>query len=157
MSYLKNKKQYVYYKDCKSLLQYGVPQGSILGPLLFLLYINGIVHSSKLFKFILFADDSTLYVSYPNLDSLIAIPNDELNNVMKWVISNKLTLILGKTHHIIFNRKKDVPINRQPIKIGRMKKKQSTKFLGVIVDKKLSWQEHTLYLQKKINKVAYSI
>ena len=77
-------------------------------------YINDIVHSRKLFKFILLADDSTLYFSHPNLDSLIAIVNEELDNVRK--INNKLTLNLEKTHYIIFHRKKDVPINRQPIK-----------------------------------------
>ena len=156
-SYLKNRKQYVCYNEYKSILQlitYGVPQGSILGPLLFLIYINDMVNSSGVFKFVLFADDSTLYVSHPNLDSLITVVNTELSNVRKWITSNKLTLNLEKTHYIIFHRKKVIPANRQPIKIGEtiLNEKQSKKFLGVIVDNRLSWGDHTLHLRTKISK-----
>ena len=71
----------------------GVPQGSVLGPLLFLIYVNDICNSSKILNFFLFADDTNLY-SDRNLKRLESTLNDELDNVSDWLIANKLTLNL---------------------------------------------------------------
>lgn len=156
-SYLDNRKQYVLYKENKSFTQTiscGVPQGSILGPLLFILYINDFVHSSKLLKFILFADDSTLYMSHRDLRFLINTVNSELNNVNDWVIANKLTINLEKTNYITFHRNLIKPANLEPIKLSTaiLREVDSVKFLGVMVDRQLSWLPHIQYIQKKINK-----
>ena len=76
----------------KSFVTYGVPQGSVLGPLLFLLYVNDIYSSSSKLNFYLFADDTNILYSHKNLKSLENVMNSELNNVFQWLTSNKLTL-----------------------------------------------------------------
>ena len=78
----------------------GVPQGSILGPLFFLLYINDIVHVSRL---ILFADDTNIFFSHKDPEQLINTLNIELEKLSVWFKSNKLSLNLTKTKFIVFN------------------------------------------------------
>ena len=86
----------------KSLITCGVPQGSVLGPLLFLLYVNDIYCSSKKLKFYLFADDTNVLHSHKDLKSLEKEMNVELDNVYQWLVSNKLILNLKKTNFVIF-------------------------------------------------------
>ena len=88
-SYLTNRKQFVIFDNILSnecLITTGVPQGSILGPLLFLLYINDICISSKLLHFISYADDTNIFYSCENIDDLCRIVNVELGCVMQWFI-----------------------------------------------------------------------
>ena len=94
-SYLENRQQCVQVGNCQSkfeTVEYGVPQGSILGPVLFLLYINDISKSSDILDFHLFADDTSLFHSHTNLSELQSSFNNELNKVAEWLKANKLCL-----------------------------------------------------------------
>ena len=94
-SYLTNRYQYVNYNNTTSHMKQsvcGVPQGSILGPLLFLLYINDISSVSNVFSSVLFADDTTLLYSSNNLQELSATVNDDFSNIMQWLNANRLSL-----------------------------------------------------------------
>ena len=104
-NYLANRKQIVKYNDTKSeamTITSGVPQGSILGPLLFLLYINDIQNCSKLVSKILFADDTNIFHSHSCLKELNLIMQDEINKIADWISSNKLSLNTSKTKFILF-------------------------------------------------------
>ena len=104
-NYLTNREQYVIYNNflsSKCTITTGVPQGSILGPLLFLLYINDISNSSAILKFILFADDTNIFYSCENFESLCTTVNRELREVIQWFKSNRLSVNLKKTNFIIF-------------------------------------------------------
>ena len=140
----------------------GVPQGSILGPLLFLLYINDMSYCCKYLQFILFADDTNLFYSNPDLWQLMQIVNDELDLLSDWFKANRLSLNVKKTNYMMFGYKKVVgqcPITNSnfSIKIDHVNitEEEYTKFLGVIIDKKLTWQRHVTHISNKIAKSLY--
>jgi len=94
-NYLKNRKQYVEYKNCRSQTQEivcGVPQESVLGPLLFIIYTNELPMSINSSKTILFADDTTVFCSSNNLAYLYDTLNNDLNILADWFRANKLSL-----------------------------------------------------------------
>ena len=131
----------------------GVAQGSVLGPLLFLLYINDIHVSSKKLDFHLFADDTLLFSS-KNLQNLEQTVNLELTNISDWLLANKLSLNVSKSNFLIINphqRKIDKPIALQ-IDNEKLEQKDYAKYLGVLVDKRLSWKQHIKQLNIKISK-----
>ena len=138
----------------QQIIQCGVPQGSILGPLLFILYINDIQMSSKLLKFHLFADDTCIHHSNANPITLEHEINKELVNVSSWLIANKLSLNVSKSNFIIFNSKKKKIDHSFNIKIlnNSLEEKNSTKYLGVIIDKHLNWASHIHYTKQNISK-----
>ena len=111
VSYLSNRQQFTVYDSLNSsfrTINTGVPQGSILGPLLFLIYINDIVNSCQEPcqepNFILYADDTSLLASHNNLNVLIESTNKNLAEVSKWFMCNKLSLNVSKTQCVLFKR-----------------------------------------------------
>jgi len=114
-SYLPNRMQYVAIKETQSSMlpiKCGVPQGSILGPLLFLIYIDDIQSSSKFLKFVHFADDTNVFLSSPNLIyRLVQSINSELALLSDWFKANKLSLNVAKTNYLFFGSKRPVKEN----------------------------------------------
>ena len=148
-SYLSSRSQFVKVNDVESSLmhiEFGVPQGSILGPLLFLIYINDLPEATNFF-IKLFADDTFLCSQNHNILRLENEVNGELHKVFIWLASNKLTLNIGKSKFMFFSNKKKIK-HELSIKINekKLEKCDSYKYLGVIFDKNLSWQPHVEYI-----------
>ena len=166
-SYLSNRTQLTVVNECISEKEYspcGVPQGSVLGPLLFLLYINDIVKASNKFNFFLFADDTNLLYAHKNLKLLETTVNEELIKVCDWLIANKLTLNIQKSNYVIFRpfQKKKKLTSKMQDKIfdnasGKfidLTNKEYVKYLGILIDSHLSWKHHIDYISTKVSKTV---
>ena len=152
-SYLGNREQYVTIdgkESSKKYLKFGVPQGSILGPLLFIIYINDIPGILKLAKFILYADDANIILTGENMQEIEEKFTKLANVLVEWVDSNGLALNLKKTNYMIFSKQK-ICSNFAPLIANTfIERKTSTRFLGVIVDDQLNWSEHITALKTKM-------
>jgi hypothetical protein len=137
-----------------NLIKCGVPQGSVLGPLLFLLYINDIVKSSTLFKFNLFADDTSLFYSLDNnsKQDISHIVNQELDKISQWLGANKLSLNVKKSQLLVFSLSKNKPNIKLTINGEVLKEVQSAKYLGILIDNKLNWEEQINAVNLKLSK-----
>ena len=157
-SYLSNRYQCRKYKS--SVSEYtnivcGVPQGSLLGPLLFILYINDIENVSNTPSYILYADDTNILFNGKDLTTLQDKVNDNLSKVCKWFQANRLSVNPRKCNVIVFsNRTKFYETDSINIKLNNVEipRVEQTKFLGVIVDSKLTWKFHIQEVEKKVSR-----
>ena len=132
-----------------------MPLRSVLGPLLFLIYVNDLQKCSSVLDFHLFVDDTDIFLQDKNLHSLELKLNEELDKVNQWLQLNRLSLNVDKTNFVIF-----CPPQRNPqpicllIKISGRPVEQTAyvKYLGLIIDSNLNWKKHTHKVGKKISR-----
>ena len=128
----------------------GVPQGSVLGPKLIIIYMNDICNVSKVFKFILFADDTNLFYCDSNSNELNRRTNTELSKLHVWFVVNRLSVNVTKTNYMMFgnfklNNSISIKINKEALD-----KVEVTTCLGILISDKLMWKNHISLVKSKL-------
>lgn len=147
-SYLTDRTQFVYFNNANSRLtdiKFGVPQGSVLGPILFLIYVNDLPNSTPSANFTLFADDTSLTHSHSDFNMLLTEAQISLLSAQNWFTNNKLVLNKDKTETMVFSLRQHSELDNS----------HSVKFLGVLLDNKLTWEEHTVSVCKNISRKIF--
>ena len=156
-SYLSGRHQFVAVggEDSRPrAIQFGVPQGSILGPLLFVIYINDLPNITNLAKFILYADDANIIVTGYTEEEVQYKLNQITSLLIKWVDSNGLALNLKKTHFMVFSNRRTTTLSNIKVSIAGVEIDQvaEARFLGVIIDQKLTWSKHIHAVRSRMNR-----
>ena len=151
-----DRSQYVVYNNQQSMthpIKCGVPQGSILGPLLFIIYVNDIGNISNLVFNIMYADDTSVLLSGKKLNDLICLLNKELDLLSIWLNSNTLSLNAQNIFFLLFHRAR-IKGNNSVVKINEcvLNRVNIIKYLGVIIYHKLKWCEHISYVKNKVSR-----
>ena len=154
-SYLTERHQYIVVNRHVSdslPITCGVPQGSVLGPLLFLIYMNDLPYVSKELQFYLFADDTSIYYDANDLIILQKVINRELRKVKKWLEANRLALNVSKTNYVTFHSPSKEINEFIKIKLGQKAINQVNciKYLGIFIDSTLRWKPHVTELSPKL-------
>ena len=154
-SYLSHRYQFVTLGDCSSVcldIACGVPQGSVLGPKLFILYINDICNVSNVLKLVLFTDDTNIFFSGDDLYQLVEAINFEISKLKLWLDNNKLSLNLSTTKFMLFGNcrtNEHIKIQINGVDIEQV---SQIKFLGVTIDEKLNWKSPVKHIHSKLSR-----
>ena len=156
-SYLTDRRLFVEINGRRSstkITNIGLPQGAVQSTWMFSLYINDMHRASDKFKFIHFADDTTIYMTDRNLQRLTETACEELSKIDEWLKANRLSLNVDKTHYMMMTHKTYDPTTLN-IKIRNqlINHVTTTKFLGVTIDNKLNYNTHVSSLSKQLSRI----
>ena len=157
-SYLTDRFQYVQFENSESDLleiKTGIPQGSILGPLFFSIMINDLVNSSNKFKFLMYADDTTIYFNLEDfpIENREVLINNELEKVNKWLKLNKLAVNVDKTKSMLFHKRRPVTPIQFSMNNRIIDVVQYFNYLGIMLDADMSWKTHVAMVRNKLSRI----
>ena len=155
-SFLKDRESFVSmgkYKSNKSISNIGLPQGCIISPILFLIYINDLPNVSTHLHCTLFADDTTFSFSHPDYDCMTNLLNIELEKITDWFLANRLTINVNKTETILHTNRKQTVTDRQVcLSNSQIQFTKDCKFLGTVIDDNLSFSKHIQHILTKVSR-----